>query len=83
MCFQFALCNDFQAEARPEIVQASMLERQANGETGKANDEDFIVRTNKQQNSDVRFDFGLELLADPDNFDSISVLPSLDCVSES
>ncbi|KAK4496852.1 hypothetical protein PRZ48_011301 [Zasmidium cellare] len=78
VCFQFALRNDLQAVAKPEIVHASVLDR-SNAMEGSSTEEDCIVEIDQQQDVDVGFDFGLELLADPDNFDSISVLPTLHC----
>lgn len=66
VCFQFVLRNDFAASASREVVTA-----------GVSKD---AVDINRRLDDDEQCDFGLELLADLDHFDSTeSVL--LDCVS--
>lgn len=81
VCFQFALRNDFQAVATPEIVQASLLETSSDTNHKGRDEHDCMLDIDRQRKSDGQFDFGLEMLADPDDFDSISISPTLDCVS--
>lgn len=81
MCFQFAVRTDLQTVAKPEIVHASVLDRQDSTRGDRNDGGDYDVEVLQQQDLENEFDFGLELLADPENFDSISVPPCLDCVS--
>lgn len=81
MWYQFALRNDLQTVAKPEIVHASVLDGKDNSEVERTDGGGCSVETDQQQDLDLEFDFGLELLADPDDFDSISVASCIDCVS--
>ncbi|KAF2170493.1 hypothetical protein M409DRAFT_64212 [Zasmidium cellare ATCC 36951] len=79
VCFQFALRNDLQAVAKPEIVHASVVDPQTAAGNESSNGDGCIVETSPQRNVDVGFDFGLELFADPDNFECVLFSPNLDC----
>lgn len=69
VCFKFIIRNDYVVSSAPEIVAAEVSR-------------DSIEIDQQQQTLDnvEHFDFGLELLADLDNFDYNESL-QLDCVS--
>lgn len=78
--FQYALRTRLDKPLESQIVQAKILNGQTVSEIEQTDD---CVLDVVQPHEDVTeaFDFGLEILADVDNFDSAKAPTLLDCVS--
>lgn len=79
VCFRFALRSSLEADLPYETVEADVSESGAIGDNGEVVTE-VALQIRPHVANDEHFDFGLELLADPDNFDTAHEAPILDCV---
>lgn len=80
VCFQFALRSSLR-DSRPEIVQAAVIDRPRSGDGNSQNSSECTVDTAPSKSPDHdTFGFGLELLADPDHFSTISESPIIQAV---
>ena len=78
--FQFSLRTDLQALPIREVVRAATPLYNADEVLQKS--EGYTMERFHQSEDEEVLDFGLELLIDPEMFDSTNVPVSLECVSE-
>lgn len=80
IAFQYALRTRLDKPLESQIIQAKILGGQTVSETEQTDDCVF-EKFHHNQDDPETFDFGIEILADVDNFDSTRVPTLLDCVS--
>lgn len=79
VCYQFALRTS--SVVKPDIVQAAVVAYTNDETSDDGQTQECLLDVGRSSTDGLDFDFGFELLADPDVFDSINLAPTLTAVS--
>ncbi|KAK4611859.1 Nonribosomal peptide synthetase sidC [Fulvia fulva] len=75
VCYQFALRTS--SVVKPDIVQAAVVAYTNDETSDDGQTQECLLDVGRSSTDGLDFDFGFELLADPDVFDSINLAPTL------